>query len=148
MTVIATDGKSMAGDTLATCKGFLMGRHKKVRRLRDGRIVGASGPTTDCQMLVRWIEEGGEKPSLGEEVSAIILNPDGTVDWIDYKLEIVENHELPAAIGCGGDLAIGAMLAGATPYEAVMLVTTRQLDIGGEITVEEIGAPQTLRRVA
>ena len=148
MTAIATDGKSMAGDTLGTCKGFLMSRKKKVHKLSDGRIVGASGPTTECQMLVRWIAEGGDKPSLGEDVSALILNPDGTVDWVDNKFEILENQELPAAIGCGCDLAVGAMLAGATPYEAVMLVATRQLDVGGDITVEEIDEPRKLRRVA
>lgn len=137
MTVIATDGRTMAGDTLATCKGYLMSRAPKVHRLKDGRIVGASGPTTECRMLVRWLDEGGEKPCLGEEVTALILNPDGTVDWVDNKFEILTDQELPAAIGCGGDLAVGAMLAGASPYEACMLAATRQMDVGGEITVLE-----------
>lgn len=135
MTVIATDGRTMAADTLITCKGQLLARKQKVRRLNDGRIVGAAGSTAECQMLVRWLNDGGEKPDLSDDVAAIILNPDGSVDWIDFKFELVKGYELPTAIGCGDDMPVGAMLAGATPQEAVMLVSTRQLNIGGEITV-------------
>lgn len=138
MTTIATDGKTMAGDMLSTCNGQLLGIRPKVHRLKDGRIAGASGPSTECQKLIRWLNEGGDKPELSDEVSAIILNLDGSVDWIDNKLEMLSGNVVPYAIGVGGELAIGAMLAGCTPEEAVKLAATRQLDCTGEITVLHI----------
>lgn len=135
MTVIATDGNSVAGDSYSTCQGQLLACRQKVHRLKDGRIVGACGPTTDCVQLVQWLAEGGDKPTLGDEVTALILNGDGSVDWVDNKLTIVSGNVLPYAIGSGGDIALGAMLAGASPKEAAKLAASRQLDCGGEITV-------------
>lgn len=134
MTVIATDGRTMAGDSMTSASGQIMRFQQKVHRLKDGRVAGACGLTTDCQQLIRWLDEGGDKPTLGEEVAALVLNVDGTVDWIDNKFEIVRNGLLPAAIGSGGDLAIGMMLAGKSPKDAVELVCTRQIDCGGPIT--------------
>jgi len=134
----------MAADTLVTCQGQLLAKRPKVHRLKDGRIVGASGPSTCCQKLVRWLEEGGEQPSLSDDVAAIILNPDGTIDWIDCKFELMKGCIVPYALGCGDDIALGAMLAGATPEEAVKITASRRLDIGDEATV--ISLPETAVR--
>ena len=135
MTVIATDGKSMAGDSYTTAHAQLLRTARKVHRLKDGRIAGACGTTTDCLALIRWLNDGGDKPSLGDDVVALILNPDGSVDWMDCKFEMVKGNMVPYAIGSGGDLALGAMLAGKSPKEAAKIACSRQLDCGGEITV-------------
>jgi ATP-dependent protease HslVU (ClpYQ) peptidase subunit len=135
VTVIATDGRVMAGDSFSTSQGQLLRKAKKVHRLKDGRIVGCSGPTTDCIQIVKWLNEGGEKPTLSEEVTAIILNADGSVDWMDCHFTIVSGNVVPYAIGSGGDLALGAMLAGCSPKAAAKIACSRQLDCGGDITV-------------
>jgi ATP-dependent protease HslVU (ClpYQ) peptidase subunit len=135
MTTIATDGRSMAGDSQMTGGSQVLRFSPKVSRLADGRIVGACGPTTECIKLVRWISEGGDKPELSDEVCAIILNADGTVDWLDHKLETISGNLVPYAIGSGGDLALGAMLAGASPAQAVAYAASRDVHTGGEITV-------------
>ena len=120
---------------MTSASGQIMRFQQKVHRLKDGRVVGACGLTTSCQQLIRWLDEGGEKPTLDEDVVALVLNVDGSVDWIDNNFEIVRGQMLPAAIGSGGDLATGAMLAGKSPKEAVELVCTRQIDCGGAITI-------------
>lgn len=135
MTVIATDGKTMAGDAFSTSNGTLLSTGRKVHCLKDGRIAGASGPTTECIKLIRWLDDGGDKADLSDDVVALVLRPDGSVYWIDHKLEPIERDLLPTAIGCGDDFAVGAMLAGASPKEAVMVAAMRMLTIGGEITV-------------
>jgi ATP-dependent protease HslVU (ClpYQ) peptidase subunit len=142
VTVIATDGRSMAGDSYTSCgEGQLLATRRKVHRLKDGRIVGAAGPTTDCIRLLKWLDDGGEKPTLGDCVSAVILNLDGTVDWVDNNFTVVSGNLIPYAIGSGGDIALGAMLAGASPEGAVRIAASRQLDCGGDITVLHLEPP-------
>lgn len=62
-----------------------------------------------------------------------MLRPDGTVYWIDKHNEPAE-YLLPAAIGSGSEYAIGAMLAGKTPAEAVEIASKRDLTTAGTIT--------------
>lgn len=56
------------------------------------------------------------------------------MDWIDHKFEMITGMTLPYAIGSGGEMALGAMLAGANPEEAAMIALLRRTDCGGEIT--------------
>lgn len=145
MTVIATDGESMAGDSLTTAGNQVVARGPKVHKLSDGRIVGACGDTTECRALVHWLETGGDKPTFTGECEALVLHPDGAVEWISTELRPLR-YIVPMAIGSGGDLALGAMLAGADPEEAVRLAIERQVDCGGDIVVHH--RPRKLRRVA
>ena len=52
MTVIATDGESMAGDSLTTASGQIVAYRAKVVQFADGRIAGACGDTTECRKLM------------------------------------------------------------------------------------------------
>ena len=144
MTVIATDGESMAGDSLTTAGNQVVAFRQKVFKFADGRIAGACGDTTECRKLMRWLEHGGDKPDVGDAF-ALVLSPDGTAEYWDKELEPLP-YIVPMAIGSGGDLAIGAMLAGASPEEAVKLAIERDISCGGEITVIE--RPRKLHRVA
>ena len=144
MTVIATDGQSMAGDSLTTSGTQIVAYRQKVFQFADGRIAGACGDTTECRKLMRWLEHGGDKPEVGDAF-AIVLNADGTCEYWDKEFEPLP-YIVPMAIGSGGDIAIGAMLAGADPEDAVKLVIERDRHCGGEITV--IHRPRKLRRVA
>lgn len=144
MTVIATDGESMAGDSLTTASGQIVAYRAKVVQFADGRIAGACGDTTECRKLMRWLEHGGDKPTVGDAY-AIVLNTDGSVEYWDKEFEPLP-YVIPMAIGSGGDLAIGAMLAGADPERAVKLAMERDRHCGGEVTV--IHRPRRLKRVA
>jgi ATP-dependent protease HslVU (ClpYQ) peptidase subunit len=134
----------MAGDSLTTAGSQIVAYATKVYKFKDGRIAGACGDSTECRKLMRWLESGGDKPEVGE-ACAMVLNPDGTLEYWDKELEPLP-YVTPMAIGSGGDLAIGAMLAGAYPEDAVRFAMERDRHSGGDITV--IHRPRKLRRVA
>lgn len=138
MTTIATDGKSMAGDTLTSAGGYVVRYSPKVHRGKDGRIFGCCGPSVDAAKFQAWMADPAvEQPKLSDDFMAIILNQDGTVDWIDCALVPIRTM-VPAAIGSGCDHAIGAMLAGANPAQAVGIAGQRDTGTGGTITVESL----------
>lgn len=132
MTTIATDGKSMAGDS-QTSNGAVFGYAPKVFKAPDGRIFGACGDTAQCMKFRRWMLEGGDAPEFKENFEALILYPDGSVFWFDEDRELVPAM-IPCAIGSGGEFAIGAMEAGASPKQAVEVSIKRDTRTGGEVT--------------
>lgn len=137
MTTIATDGKTMAGDTQTTGGNHRVSFRPKVHRAPDGRLFGSSGLTWCCERFARWMMEGGEKPELDEDFCALVLNTDGSIDYYCRKFEPVR-YQAPMAVGSGDDLAIGAMLAGKGPAEAVAIAIERDVRSGGDITVLEL----------
>lgn len=146
MTCIATDGKTMAGDGLITGGALIIGtKGIKVRRLPDGTLVGLAGQWAGCELTFKWFEDG-EKPDhipdlpRGKDddtaLEALILRPDGRVQLMD-DLFAPYQIDAPAAIGAGSEVALGLMLAGKTPVEAVSEVSARITTVGGKITEEE-----------
>lgn len=134
MTTIATDGKSMAGDGLVTSNGTVFGHSFiKIVRLPDGRIAGAAGSAFYLAPFFAWLENGGDAPELGEHFDGIVLSPDGSCRTYDEKCRSIP-EETPSAVGSGRELAIGAMMAGASPLKAVGIAAERNTSTGGTIT--------------
>ena len=79
-------------------------------------------------------------PNLSEDFSALVLSPEGRVDYYCSKLMPVE-FCLPQAIGSGADFAIGAMLHGASPAEAVAIACMRDTRSGGKVNVLDCRRP-------
>lgn len=137
MTTIATDGKSMAGDGQREVRGTISTRNaEKVRRLSDGSVIGTAGDSACGCALIEWLEGGGDAPKLEPEsgFNALQLTSDGKV-FIYDKHCMPMPVEPPMAIGSGMDLAIGAMLAGKSAEDAVMIAVRRDPGTGGKITV-------------
>ena len=124
----------MAGDSLTTAGGDVWFYGPKVHRAADGSIFGACGPAASAQRFKRFMVEGGEWPALADEFCALVLTVDGNAFWIDKDNERVP-MALPAAVGSGDNFAIGAMLAGASPLDAVKIATTRDTRSGGDVAV-------------
>lgn len=137
MTTIATDGKSMAGDSQTTCGNEVTGWAVKIHKLSDGRIIGACGPSTDCVKFRTHMSEGGDKPTLSDEFCALVLKPGGNAVFVDKDM-IEIPYRLPAGIGSGSEFAIGAMMAGCSPHDAVAYAIDRDCKSGGTITVETL----------
>lgn len=136
MTTIATDGRSMAGDGLCTGNGIVHGfATQKVFKLDDGRIVGMCGTAYGMPVFVDWLNNGGEKPKLFGGFEALVLSPDGTCATFNEECQSCP-QEVPAITGCGGPIALGAMLAGASPKRAIEIASMRDQATGGTITVE------------
>lgn len=139
MTTIATDGRTMAGDGISTSLDIIMRRNApKVRRLPDGSIFGFAGRTADANALYSWLADGqkGAPPKI-KEGRALILRPGGRIEHIGSDGDLIE-IEAPAAIGSGGELAIGAMEFGANPKQAVEIAARRDPFTGGRIVEEKL----------
>jgi ATP-dependent protease HslVU (ClpYQ) peptidase subunit len=136
VTTIACDGRSMAGDGSRESKGTVVTlRAKKIRKLSDGRLAGTAGLVCDGEALLEWLEKGGKYPKHGES-RLLVLNTDGSLHlYADGSNGVPVEVDAPAALGSGCDLALGAMLAGATAKEAVGIAIDRDPGSGGTITV-------------
>lgn len=132
MTTIATDGVTIAADSQVTGCGQIVGDVCKVRRAQNGDMFATTGPSDEGILFAQWLDGGGDKPDLSEEFCAVILTKSGDVQWVGKKLVRVPCI-VPYANGSGGDIALGAMLAGASPIRAVEIAALRDTCTGGPV---------------
>lgn len=138
MTTIATDGWSMAGDSLVTGNGIIHSRSfPKVRRLKDGTIAGFCGTVYGVTTAIAFLEGGVETLSLGDDFEAILLRPDGACEAMNGNGHRYE-QSVPCVAGSGGAAALAAMIAGKLPEEAVAIACQVDMASGGAITVEHL----------
>lgn len=144
MTVIATDGRSIVADGRSTSSNYRIVNDatKKLVRLKDGSILGVAGEAESQARLVLHFNEAGPWP--GGNYDALRLLPDGSALYYSEKSE---GHGLPcttpAVLGCGGGIALGAMLKGATPREAVELACSVDVFSGGTLLELAPGAVES-----
>lgn len=140
MTTLATDGTEMAADGLV-CAGNLVSATDcpKIERLSDGRIVGAAGDLISAEAFRRWMRDGqGELPLLDEEFEGVVADGSSHVVVYDFRCRPLR-LPTPYAAGSGRELAMGAMLAGKSPTEAVEIACTRDVYSGGSIITLNVG---------
>lgn len=140
MTTIAYKDGVMASDSLYTNgndrRDYYM---PKVHRLgRQGLLLGHAGGAPYAHTFKAWLhtdlKEGS--PDLGGPRGAemLIALPDGMLitvthgGWEWYRAPF-------AAIGSGGDYAMGAMQAGASAEEAVRAAMALDTNTGGDVCV-------------
>ena len=110
---------------------------------KGGSLVVVAGDATAGQLVREWFQNGadnacipaikpGEEP--GTPFEALVLRADGRVQYLDWNFTLTE-QAVPCAIGSGREVAIGAMLAGKSPAEAVELVKERVASVGGKVLV-------------
>lgn len=132
---MASDGRATVGHLITTDD------REKMVMAPDGSVAGVAGEATAAALVREWFEKGedyetipavkpGDEP--GTPFEALILRPDGRVEFMDWNFSLVR-HDLPAAIGSGREIAIGLMLAGASPKDAVELTAGRVASVGGTI---------------
>lgn len=143
MTVIATDGRTMAGDGRVTAgHTILADDFRKVRLMRDGSVMGVAGDMRDGMLAFDWVDRGApmgvipkflpdEKPEDGFE--ALLLRPDGTIHWFDKTCVFIE-YRPPWTIGCAADAAMVCLQIGMSPVEAVERAFRISHKCGGTIT--------------
>lgn len=95
----------------------------KIRRLKDGTLVGCAGSVVALQLVSEWLEnECKDKFQGPDKTDVLIVDPDGGVhmlqDGVLYEIE----DEFPV-LGSGGDHARGALAAGATARRALEIAT-------------------------
>lgn len=135
MTVIATDGFSMAGDGRCVA-GWVIDDDKKVKVRRVGdKIAGGAGDAVAIEAFHKWLADPSNPtpPKVDDSFCALVLNADGTLVY--YTNQFVPLPvSVPAAIGCGAAHALTAMDLGASPRDAVKAAIKRNIGCGGLIT--------------
>jgi hypothetical protein len=156
MTTIACDGKSMAADGMISGHGIVYGLDMlKLRRLCDGSLFGYSGSAYSLADWADWVERQylglGSKvgspllpvPANTGGVEILLLRPTGELYCIN-ELGHAYRQSFPAASGGGAQAALAAMMAGASPVEAVAIAARLSLGTGGTISclqLEEFDQP-------
>lgn len=141
MTTIATDGKTVAFDTLITAGGQIVGHIDKAVEIAPGIIVAGGGSHEAVQTFIEWMRMTWKsdtrvpKPKLAnrEGFRGILVDTNAGACWGYEEKLFPFRTQLPYTLGEGGDVAIGAMLAGKTPLEAVKIASTLYPATGGEI---------------
>jgi hypothetical protein len=149
MTVIAysVEHGELAADSAVwkSNSQIIHGFVKKIYRLGDGRLFAAWGRSCDIEYCAKWLESGGlseTKPAAvdKDDFGGLLIGPlCDDVFLVEYDFRPYRAHHARYYVaGAHGDFLMGAMLAGATPFEAVRLAIGWGDSAGGEIQVEQI----------
>lgn len=153
MTTICSDGRIVAADGLVTAGDEPMIRdHAKIAMVRDA-ILGFSGPKRHQQAAFDWYGKGAKPDEMPEtpagdanEWQLAAFKANEIVVWdSDCPLPTVYT-EYPFAFGAGQDYALGALHAGATPYDAVVIACRCNVKTGGKIST--LVVPNVIREAA
>ncbi len=147
MTVICTDGVSVAADTLMVLGGERQVGHSKIKATRTAAgaqaILGFSGTAGLVDALEKWWRDGADPaaaPRLGGDChwSLLVMSKrDGLTyysDNVPYPLVVLP----PFAIGSGADYAMGAMKHGASPRQAAEIACELCVSCGGPVQVLDL----------
>jgi hypothetical protein len=133
MTVIAFDGTTLAADRRCT-RGGTVYATLKVHRVGD-LLVGLSGGSDFCVAFLEWFKAGRPRDAFPEtqkhdDYACALVIEGGKAFTYDRTPFPVPMLEPIVAIGSGREVALGAMTAGATAAEAV-LIASRWMDCCG-----------------
>lgn len=135
MSTVVTDGESMAADRRVTGDGMVHCNTDKIALAANGDIIGLAGSAFDLDSFVAWYNgDRTAPPHVWEKSEALVLQRDGRIFCYNDQGHCFE-HEAPAAIGSGAALAYGAIAAGATPAQAVLIASQRDIYSGGGVDV-------------
>ena len=135
MTTIVTDGTTMAGDSQSNGPYTLPTGFCKVRLIK-GALIGCAGRMAQAELFFKWWADrcrDDSQPKVDDNFEALVVI-DGRVWTYDDRFSPINVGE-PAATGSGQSFAMGAMLAGASPKEAVEIAMRLDTDTGGRIRV-------------
>jgi hypothetical protein len=136
MTTIAWKNGQLAADKrldqwMTTCKIF---------KLPDGSHIAGAGMFDDVIEVAAWFSAGcppETKPQYAEDnTDLLLMSPDGACYWLTdpflRKQKVAEEYY---AIGSGAKYALGAMAAGKSAKEAVLIASRYDPDTGNGVDV-------------
>lgn len=158
MTVIAFKDGVMGSDSLATdYSGQKFYGVDKIFRLKSGGLLGTAGDDDARSLLdlfenVSCEDQMPSKEDLSEtrvHFFGLLALPDSTLWYIQVEMVSYEHSdewngyigkiaESIAACGSGGEIALGALEAGATVEEAVKIAIKRNAFCDGDLQIDEI----------
>jgi ATP-dependent protease HslVU (ClpYQ) peptidase subunit len=139
MTTIAYRDGVLASDSRLTFDSAVStDKCKKIWRLKDGALFGASGNNEAGLMVLKALQKDTPLPKLEGDMCAILIRPNGRVYYSDGRLW---DHwpEKFIAIGSGGSYALAAMRSGADVVTAVKAGIAVDIYSGGRVQVLKLG---------
>lgn len=144
MTTIAFDGETLASDRKMGDRYNV----QKIFKVPQGYAAGC-GDYDYIVEIVEWLANGSDRNNLpnlpdknddGDAVAeVIVVTPQGKVAWLSWPfLRSVQLSERKVAYGSGGDIALGAMAAGATAKQAVAIACRYDPNTGQGIDAVQI----------
>lgn len=137
MTTVAWDGRMLAADRRSSWGGTPVQIDTKIIRARhpSGRVllVGCCGITEECHAIREWLLGNREQPEV-TDVRIMGVDETGHV-WVGSKPGFwAPIGRRPWAIGSGADYALGAMAAGKSARDAVLIAATLDTSTGDGVT--------------
>lgn len=135
MTTIAYKDGVLVADTQVTEGNWTLGTVVKVRRI--GRVLaGYAGGLSAGQRFLEWVAEGlaGDCP-MEEGNEGFVIEPDGRITVWNSEYGIAMGHGKYYSCGSGRPFAVGAMAAGASAQEAVLIAATHDIYTNDKLTV-------------
>lgn len=136
MTVIAWDGRILASDKQVTMNGTKFST-TKLNYLGNGEYAAATGNRNDCLAMMEWYKDGANRdkfPQLGKGDDSysllLVIRNDLSSVFYENSPFAVNVEDKIIAFGCGRDLALGAMAAGANAFEAVKIACKFDIHCG------------------
>lgn len=158
MTTIAYDGKELACDSCWASGDTQVTSRNKLLRLSSGAIIGTAGDCDDREIIalldkVKTLAKLPTREQLAKtrlDFACILVLPGNRVFYIEieasddgknhYDAQLWETRGL-AACGTGRDLALGAMGAGSSAREAVVIAC--RFDINSRPPVHSLKLART-----
>lgn len=142
MTTIASDGKTVAADGQCTAGNEILSTDRVKLEVCQDYVLAFSGTAALQQVAFEWFKDGAE-PS---EISGPLKDKDWSLAV--FRPHVAEYYRndcpyplavpYPTAMGSGEDFAIGALMARASPREAIEIACAKDTMTSGMITVVEI----------
>ena len=146
MTTIAYDGKTLAADSLATVNGLSQRGFQKIRK-EGQEFFALGGDSATFQAWIEWWYKGANPKGIpvGPGPSILLIVTAEGVHQVHSETPYADKEGIPLpdgrevhACGSGGEIALGAMMAGATAKEAVEIACMIDVYSGGEVQVIEL----------
>lgn len=143
MTIIAWDGKTLAADKQMTWAD-MRSTVRKIRRLENGEVIGATGDSGKCLSVLDWYEQGAEpekwpKCQTSDDYARLIVARPGKglvyFDWLPIEQPILDPF---MAFGAGRDFAMGALAMGAGAAQAVEVASRFSASCGMGVDAFEV----------
>jgi len=134
--VMASDSRAYSGNSAP------IGSKMKIRRLKDGSLVGISTCRPGLsERMMAWFDEGNpnDKAPTDLDFVALVVRPNGEVFF--YHDSIWPSGPLCApwfAIGSGEEYAMGALAMGASAFRAVEVAAALDTMSAPPVTVLEL----------
>lgn len=135
MTTVAYRDGIMAADSLIWMDDTATHSGRKLRRLRDGSLVGFAGSVAESVLVMDWLDGGGDQQAAPRirDAEFLLVKPSGAVFKIERELVLLRAEGRYHAIGAGQRFALGAMFAGADAATAVRAAIKHGSGNGGRV---------------